>query len=515
MIQFGSDTRKRMIQGAITFAKAVSTTYGPKGRNVVLDRAAGILSTKDGVTVAREIFLKDPIENMGAQILKQACLRVNEKAGDGTTSAAIISAALLIEGFKNIEAGYDPVSLIRELDQGFDKCYKALPNMRSKDLDYFKLYHVSKIASNGDEVISKYLAEATMDVGDDGTITIEEGRGLEVEKIYCNGMEYQQNILNEGFLKKETERIIVKPLVAVVGEVLTKVSDIQDILECASQWPQNTLLLFCDDIQGEALDTVLTNDSKDVVHCIPIRAPGFLTKRKEYLKDIAAYSGACYISSLAGFNHTQWDSEWFGLLERATVKSKSFTLESLDVFSDQIETRIKEIEAEYNQAISEYDRDRCKERKSKLSGSLCIIKVGGVTESECKERRARIEDALNAIQSALKQGITPGACVNYLTLSTHLGDTLGEDILRKALLKTLELLARNSGLDGPEIVLKTLDLQKENPYVGFDPNKKEFRDVFNSEEPVFDTYLTVKSVLEGAQSICKTLLLTEASICKD
>lgn len=527
-VRHGTDARRHILEGAKILAQSVGVTYGPHGRTVILDRMAGLLATKDGVTVAREVELDHPIQNLGCQILKTACIKVNSDAGDGTTSTAIIAAALLEEGHKLVVSGFDPMQVARGIQAAAERAIEVIRSMGVPVEDQEILKRVAMIASNGDEAVSDALAEACMAVGKDGTITIEDGRSVGIELIYKEGMEIDRGVAATAFLgTSATERVMEGPLVAVIGASLKTVEDVQSVMEVASQWPQNHLLLFCEDISGDALKMMVMNDQQGVMHCVAVPAPGFHNRKKDYLRDLAALAGADYIDPSIGGTHQEWDPTWFGGFRQATIKEKSSVLVAYDEASETIEARIEEIRAELNNSSSEYDRDRCKERLAKLSGGLCIMAVGGFTEAEMKERRARIEDALGAVQAALAEGIVPGAGTSYLIAGDDLLDEVPQDkgvafaagwkMTAKALQRPLRVLARNAGFDGPEIVENVRKARHESRFlssvrwVGWDARTHEIRDLAR-DPSIIDPVPVAVTVVRSAASVASTLLTIETSI---
>lgn len=526
-IHNGSEARRHLLKGAQVLAKAVSVTYGPFGRTVLMDRMAGLLATKDGVTVAREIDLEHHVQNMGCQILKECCVKVNTDAGDGTTSTAIIAAALIEEGNKLATAGLDPMQIAAAFKAAAECSIDLIRGQRVSVQNQKDLEHVAMIASNGDIDVSAALAEACMAVGRDGTVAIEDGRSVGIELVFKEGMEIDRGVAAGAFLGTSgSERILEGPLVAVIGGSLTKVEDVQSVMEIASQWPQNHLLVFCEDISGDALKMAVMNDQQGVMHNVFVPSPGFHGKKKDYLKDLAALAGADFIDPEVE-NHQSWDADWFGGLRQATLRDRSSTLVAYEEAEEIIATRVEEIRNEMNFLTSEFDRDKCKERLAKLSGGLCIMQVGGYTEAELKERRARIEDALGAVQAALAEGVLPGAGTSYLFASEYLLNVVPEafsedpsymagwNAFAKALQRPLKVLAQNAGFDGPEIVQSVLDYrqttEQDEFWCGWDAKENKIRRL--SDEPaIYDPVPVFVAVLRAAASVAGMLLTVEASI---
>ena len=523
-IDIGLEARAKLLAGAKMLVKTVAVTYGPLGRTTLLDRMAGLLATKDGVTVAREIVLPDPAMNLGAQTVKQSCLLVNEQVGDGTTTAAIIAGSLLEQGHKLVAAGHDPMQIVRGIRGAASQAAAiigdlAVPIESQKELEW-----VALVASNGDEEVAHNLAEACMAVGKDGTISIEDGHSVGIELEFKDGMEIDKGVVSPGFLRgQEDGRVIEGPLVAVIGSPLREVEDVQHVLEESSQWPQNDLILFAESVEGQALTTMLVNDAKEVVKCVACNAPGFGDKKKGYLRDIAALAGATFVDPAAGMSvNKAFDSEWFGSLRKVTVRRRGAVLVAYTEAQDTIKERITGLRRELAETGSEYDQDRLTERIAKLAGGLCIMRIGGFSEAALKERRARVEDALGSVQSALEHGVVPGGAVAYLTIAedivygeclTDVGRKAGYDILCEALRAPLIQLADNAGLEGRVVERQVASAREGDEYgwIGLDLQQGKIRDL--AEDPsVFDPAPVVLSVIDAAVSAATTLLTVEVSI---
>lgn len=516
----------------MTLARTVAVTYGPHGRTCILDRLAGMLATKDGVTVAREIELGDSLENLGAETLKAACIKVNDDVGDGTTTAAILAAAILEGGWKAIVAGAQPKEIARGIMAAGDEVVAYVQEQAHPVKNQQGLEKIALIASNGDQEVASFLAEACMAVGRDGAIVIEDGRGVDSTLTFKEGMEINQGALSPAFLVGcGMERIIEGPLVAVVSNVLSKMDDVRELMEVASQWPQNELIVFAPDVVGEALATMALNNSKEIVKCIAVRAPGGGGRREDYLKDIAALAGADYVDPVAGYDVKAWDPEWFGSFRQATIGMKSTVLKAYEESSGGIEQRLAEIRGEEDRCTSDYDRDRLRERKAKLTGGLAILEIGGVTEGAMKERRARVEDALSAVQAALKGGTVPGGGIAYImgieTLDgTRVDETddfvTGWAVCRNALARPTEVLAHNAGKNGKAVVERVRQIRTSTGHrihtgrhdlgdYGWDAMRDEVRDL-TQDPAIIDPALVAASVVETACSVAATLLTTGASI---
>lgn len=511
----GYEARKRLLSGALQLAKAVTVTYGPAGRTCILDRLSGLLATKDGVTVAREVELSDPVANQGAAILREACIKVNDEVGDGTTTTALLAAEMLREGHKYVAAGADPNQMIQGMraaqDAAFETIYAlAEPIRTQKDLE-----RVAMIASNGDVEVAKNMAEACMAVGQDGTITIEDGQSIEVTLEFKEGMEIEKGVTNTDFLEGDIERVIEGPLVAVINVSLNTLEDVQELLEVASQWPKNELLVFCRSVGGEALATMLVNNKEKVARCCAVQAPGMSHKQADYLEDVAALSGATFVDPEAGYPWQFWDAEWFGSLRKATIKERVSVLLAYDEAGELLEEHIRKLHAQEAVCVSDYDRDRLQERVAKLSGGLAILKIGGPTEAALKERRARVEDALGSVRAALREGVVPGGGTAYLRASERLaerpkdqdGFSQGWAIVQRALQAPVRKLMANAGYESDPIY----SLRDRSDWEGWDVSQAIIRDL-TLEPRIIDPTAVVVSAIRAAISVSATLLTVEATI---
>lgn len=523
-ITAGNPARRKLLEGACLLAKAVAKTYGPRGRTALLDRQAGLLATKDGVTVAREVDLPDPGQNMGAQMLKEACIQVNNDVGDGTSTVAVLTAALLQQGHRVLTGRMDSTQVIRGMrDAGAEVVRNLSPLTMPVETESF-LQRVAFISSNGDEEIATFMAKACMAVGRDGTISIEDGRGVESSLEFKEGMEIDKGAASHAFFDRgSVERVIDGPLVACVNAPLTKLEDVHSILEESSQWPQNDLLLFATTIEGQALSTMVLNNSQEVVKSCAVIAPGFGPHQASFLQDIAAVAGASYISPDKGDDFRKWDPEWFGSFRKVTVGMKGSLLEAYDEASEEIQKRIEWVRAEGEKLTSDYDRDRLNERLAKLSGGFAILRVGGITEAALKERRARVEDALGSVQAALKGGVVPGGGTAYIAAGLAsmpdcaVGEELdpgymaGWDVVRRGLEAPMRTLARNAGFAGPALVAQYKGHEEKDPWHGWDATTGAFRSL-REDPPVLDPLYVVSSVIETAVSVASTMLTTGVSI---
>lgn len=522
LIIYGAENRKRLLAGASMFSKAVCTTYGPHGRIVMLNRTVGLLSTKDGVTVAREINFEDPVANMACQVFKSACIKVNDEAGDGTTTTACISAAVLQEACMLIESGMNPVHMARGVQMAAQAACNAIWDLAMPIETQSELERVALISSNGDQDVAEKLAEAVMAVGKNGTVSIEDGHGIETVLLFKEGMEIDRGAASAHFLKDQNERELDGPLVAVVAAHLRTIEDVLSMCEEATAFNGRPLLIFCEGIEGEALKTLIMNDSaKSEFSFVAVLSPGNFDRKIEYLGDIAALAGADLIDPKQGGQWTQWDANWFGGLRTARVEAKKTTLVAYDEASDTIKNRIAEIVVSRKFATSQYDTDRINERLATMEGGLCIMQIGATTESELKEKRARVEDALGSVQAALRDGIVPGGGTAYLAAYQAIkGKCPVDDLevmagwgcLERALLRPLNTLAKNAGKNGDYLVEKLLEARQDaSDWLGWDALVDEFRD-FSLDTTIIDPCKVAIAVIEAASSATSTLMTAEASI---
>lgn len=522
-VLFGARNRERLLQGVRIFSRTVCVTYGPAGRVAMLNRASGLLATKDGVTVAREINLRDPVANMACQTLKQACIQVNDEAGDGTTSAACIAAAILEEGCKLTVSGYNPILLARGIRKAADQVVNAMLDAAKPITTQDELVKVAFIASNGDTEVAEQLAEAVMAVGKNGTVSIEDGKGVETTLVFKEGLEIDRGALSMHFLGAETERVLEGPLVACIAATLRTTEDVLDLLGVASQFYPRPLLVFAEGIEGDALKTMVMNDTNADVdfECVGVMAPGFHDRKVDYLGDLAALSGADLIDPRQGGQWKTWDLEWFGALQEATIAHKRSTLVGYPECREIIGERIEWIRATAQHGTSDYDKDRVNERIAGLEGGLCIMQIGAYTEAALKEKRARVEDALGAVQGALEEGILPGGGIAYLIGHQALAEcpytepemVIGWGILREALCFPLAVLAQNAGYEGSSVLAQVLEARKGEPlsWIGWDALANEIRD-FGADNSVIDPTRVAIAVIDAAVSAASTLLTSEVSI---
>ena len=522
-ILYGAENRRKLTAGAALFNRAVGITYGPQGKTVLLDRAVGLLATKDGVTVAREMDLPDPVENIACQALKAACIKVNDEAGDGTTTAACMSASLVTESCKLVAAGYNPVLMSRGVQMAAQEAILAIQDMAQPIQTQAQLEKVALISSNGDQEVASKMAEAVMAVGKNGTVSIEDGNGIDTTLEFKSGMTIDRGAASMHFLKDNTERYLDGPIVALIAATLRTVEDVLDLCEEATTMGGRPLLLICNGIEGEALKTLILNDANpdiDFEFCA-ILSPGNFDKKADLMADIAALSGADVIDPTTGGSWKKWDRNCFGALRSAKVRAKETTMMAYDEASETIQDRIVAINNSRSFATSQYDLDRINERLAILEGGLCVMQIGAHTEAELKEKRARVEDALGAVQSSLAEGIIPGGGISYLAAyQVIVGQCPSEDpeiragwsTVEQALLMPLATLIQNAGENGDFVIQKLLELRADPfSWVGWNARTKEYDDFMKSGD-VIDPTRVACAVINAASSSAATLMSSEVSI---
>lgn len=529
-IRTGIQARKKILEGAVKLTKTVGVTYGPGGRTVMMQRFAGLLATKDGVTVAQEIHLQDREENLGAQIIKEACVRVNKEVGDGTTSTAILAEGIMQEGHKMIVAGVHPGDLIAGIQEASREAIKAVRRHSLPVESKEDLYRIAFISCNGDEEIAGHLAEASMAVGRDGTITITDGFNTETCLEFKEGMEISSGT-SDIFRDFQPKKTLEGALVAVINAPLHTVPDVVPMLEEATQWP-NPLVIIAPRIEEGAFTTFMMNHMLDsrkrdrVKEMCPLVAPGMPQQKFELLKDIAALTKATIVDPNAGMNHTQWNPEWFGTVRRITFTADTTVLEAYPEAHETVRSRLEELRKQKGH-LSGFELDQLQERMGKLSGGVAVLRVGGETESAMKERRARIEDALGSVRASLRGGMVPGAGSAYLLAAASLSDRSdfpntdygsGWKLLAKVLQKPVRTLIQNAGYD-PECAhtlysdIQNALSQHSSTWMGWDILQNQKRNLI--QDPLIaDPTDVVVSAIESAVSVASLLLTAEASITK-
>jgi len=521
-IIFSDDARRKLKNGIDIVANAVSTTLGPKGRNVALDRKFGSPTiTHDGVTVAKEIELEDPFENMGAQLLKEAATKTNDIAGDGTTTSTVLAHSIVTEGLKNLAAGANPMLLKR----GIESAAKAVAAEITKNaIEVTTKEEIANVAtiSAQDRVIGELIAEVMDKVGKDGVITVEESKGLEFEKDYVEGMQFDRGYISPYFVTdtEHMEAVIPDPYVLIYDKKISTAAEIVPILEKLVQIGKRDLLIIAEDIDGEALPTLVLNKMRGMLNVLAVKAPGFGDRRKAMLQDIAILTGGQVISEETGRKLESVVISDLGRAEKVVADKDNTTVVGGKGDDKEIKARIEQIKVEIEKTTSDYDREKLQERLAKLSGGVAIIRVGAATETELKEKKHRVEDALSATRAAVEEGIVAGGGVALINAMSSL-DTLkmanedeqiGVKIVRKSLEIPMVKIAENAGKDGSVIVENVRQEQKskKNHNMGYDVLRDEFMDMVKGG--VIDPAKVTRGALENAASIAAMILTTEALV---
>ena len=516
--KYGDDARKALEAGVDTLANTVKITLGPKGRNVVLDKSYGTpLVTNDGVTIAKEIQVADPFENMGAQIIREVSTKTNDVAGDGTTTAAVLAQAIVKEGLRNVAAGANPMVLKKGIAFATDAAVEELKKI-SKDVeDKTAIAQVAAISAS-DDSIGQLISDAMEKVGKDGVITIEEGKAMHTELNVVEGMQFDRGYVSP-YLVTNTEKMeaeLDNPAILITDK---KISNVQEILPLLEQVLKNglKLLIISDDIEGEALTTIIVNKLKGVFNCVAVKAPGFGDRRKAYLEDIAILTGGTYIASDLGYDLKAVTVDMLGTAKSVKVGKENTTIIGGAGDPEAIKARVAAIRAQIAETTSDYDREKLQERVAKLAGGVAVIGVGAATEVEMKERKMRIEDALAATRAAVEEGIVPGGGVALLSVIPAVrkacknleGDVkTGANIIISALEAPIRQIAANAGVDGG-VVAATITA-KNKPNFGYDAAKNTYCDMI--KQGILDPTKVTRSALQNAASVASTLLTTEALV---
>ncbi|MHB8991284.1 MAG: chaperonin GroEL [Chloroflexota bacterium] len=521
--QLAYDERARasLKRGMDILAEAVKTTLGPKGRNVALDKKWGAPTvTHDGVTVAKEIDLKDPFENMGAQLLKEAATRTNDVAGDGTTTATVLAQAIINEGLKNVAAGANPMMLKRGIERASEAVVAEIKAMAMPVKGKEEISDIATISA-ADPEIGDLIAEVMDKVGKDGVITVEEGRGLRFETEYTEGMQFDRGYISAYFVTNpdRMEAVLEDPFILITDKKISAIADILPVLEKMLQTGKKELLILAEDVEGEALATLVVNKLRGTLNVLAVKAPGFGDRRKAMLDDIATLTGGKVISEEIGRKLDSTQIQDLGQARRVVANKDETTVIEGKGESRDIEARIKQIKAQIDETTSDYDREKLQERMAKLSGGVAVIKVGAATEVELKERKHRVEDALSATRAAVEEGVVPGggvALVNAIVGLDKLqmeGDEMtGAQMLRRALEEPMRQIARNAGLDGSVVVeaVRRLAREKNDKSLGYDVMGGEYVNMVDSG--IIDPAKVTRSAVENAASIAAMVLTTEALV---
>ena len=516
-IKYGSEARTALEKGVNQLADTVKVTLGPKGRNVVLDKSFGApLITNDGVTIAKEIELEDGFENMGAQLIREVASKTNDVAGDGTTTATVLAQAMVHEGMKNLEAGANPIVLRKGMKKATDKAVEAIRAMSSKVNGKEQIARVAAVSS-GDEEVGQMVADAMEKVSNDGVITIEESKTMQTELDLVEGMQFDRGYISAYMATdmEKMEAILDDPYILITDK---KISNIQDILPVLEQIVQSgaRLLIIAEDIEGEALTTLIVNKLRGTFNVVAVKAPGYGDRRKEMLQDIAILTGGQVISEELGFDLKETTMDQLGRAKSVKVQKENTVI--VDGCGDKkaIEDRIAQIKKAIEETTSEFDKEKLQERLAKLAGGVAVIRVGAATETEMKEAKLRMEDALNATRAAVEEGIIAGGGSAYIHASKEVdklteeleGDEkTGAKIILKALEAPLHQIAANAGLEGAVIVNK---VRESDPGVGFDAYAEEYVDMVS--KGILDPAKVTRSALQNATSVASTLLTTESVV---
>ncbi|MGD2252240.1 MAG: chaperonin GroEL [Anaerolineales bacterium] len=521
-LAFAEDARMRLKQGVDILAKAVATTLGPKGRNVALDRKFGSPNiTHDGVSVAKEIELEDPFENMGAQLLKEAATKTNDIAGDGTTTSTVLAHAMVTDGLKNLAAGSNPMMLKRGIEQAAKAVSEAIAKQAIDVTTKEEIASVAAISAQ-DREIGELIAEVMDKVGKDGVITVEESKGLEFETEYVEGMQFDRGYISPYFVTdpENMESVIEEPYLLIHDKKISAASDMVPILEKLVQIGKRDLVVIAEDIDGEALATLVLNKLRGMLNVVAVKAPGFGDRRKAMLQDIATLTSATVITEELGRKLESVTINDLGKAGKIVATKEDTTIIEGQGEPDKIKGRIEEIKVEIEKSTSDYDREKLQERLAKLSGGVAVIRVGAATETELKEKKHRVEDALSATRAAVEEGIVPGggvALINALDTIKSLkskeeDENIGINTVRRALEVPLRKIAENAGKDGA-VILDTVRRQQEaddNKHLGYDVIESKYVDMVKSG--IIDPAKVTKGALENAASIAAMILTTEALI---
>jgi chaperonin GroEL len=517
-VMFSDEGRAALLRGVNVMAAAVKATMGPKGRNVVIDKKFGSPTiTKDGVTVAKEIELKDNYEDMGAQMLKEVASKTSDIAGDGTTTATVLAQAIVREGLKNVTAGANPMGLKRGIDKAVEVVVEELKKMSKSTKDKKEIAQVATIASNNDKTIGNLIAEAMEKVGKDGVITVEESKSSETVLDVVEGMQFDRGYLSPYFVTDaERMEVVLEDALVLIHE--KKISVMKDMLPLLEQVARagKPFLVIAEDIEGEALATLVVNKLRGTLHCAAVKAPGFGDRRKAMLEDIAILTGGKAITEDLGIKLENIKLEDLGKAKKIVVDKDNTTIVEGAGKTASIEGRIKQIRAQIEETTSDYDREKLQERLAKLAGGVAVIKVGAATETAMKEKKARVEDALNATRAAVEEGIVPGGGVALLRASVAIeglkleGDEkVGANIVKRALEEPIRNIVENAGLEGSVIVEKVK--AEKVATRGFDAESLEFVDMIQAG--IIDPTKVERVALQNAASVASLLLTTEALIC--
>ena len=518
LINFNTDARAALKRGVDQLADAVKVTLGPKGRNVVIDKKFGAPTvTKDGVTVAKEVELTDPIENMGAQMVREVASKTSDVAGDGTTTATVLAQAIVREGLKNVTAGANPMDLKRGIDLAVQKIVEGLKEM-SKTVgdDKEKIAQVGAISANNDRAIGELIANAMEKVGKDGVITVEEAKGTETTLDVVEGMQFDRGYLSPYFVTdaETMETILEDPYILIHDKKISAMKDLLPLLEKVAQ-SGRSILVIAEEVEGEALATLVVNKLRGTLRVCSVKAPGFGDRRKAMLEDIAVLTGGTVISEEKGFKLENASLTYMGTAKRVTIDKDNTTIVEGAGKKDDIKKRINEIKQQIDKTTSDYDKEKLQERLAKLSGGVAVVKIGASTEVEMKEKKARVEDALHATRAAVEEGIVPGGGVAHLRCQQKLDEVktenedqkIGVEIIRRSVEEPIRLIVENAGLEGSVVVNK---IKEGKGDFGFNAQTEKYENLIAAG--VIDPTKVSRIALENAASVAGLLLTTEATI---
>jgi chaperonin GroEL len=520
-LEFEEQARRSLKEGIDALADAVKTTLGPRGRHVALDKKFGAPNvTHDGVTVAKEIELEDPFQNMGAQLLKEAATKTNDVAGDGTTTATVLAQAIIHEGFKNVAAGANPMDVRRGLEKGMDAVVAAIKDMSTPVQGRDDISHIATISA-ADADIGNILADIFEKVGKDGVITVEDGKSLAMEVEFTEGMKFDRGYISPYFVTsaERMEAVLEEPYVLVTDKKISAIQDLLPVLEKILQSGRKDFMVVAEDVDGDALATLVVNKLRGTLNALAVKAPGFGDRRKEMLQDMAILTGGVVISEETGRKLDSATLEDLGRARRVVANKDETTIVEGHGDSEAIQGRVGQIKAQIDVTTSDYDREKLQERLAKLSGGVAVIKVGAATEIEQKLRKSRVEDAISATKAAAEEGIVPGGGVALINAAGKLGDlglqgdqAVGVRALRRALEEPLRQIVENAGMEGSVVVEEVRRQQRDqgSANVGFDVSAEEYTDMV--KRGIIDPAKVTRSAVENAVSIAGMILTTEALI---
>ncbi|MCM8804945.1 MAG: chaperonin GroEL [Candidatus Omnitrophica bacterium] len=517
-ILLGEEARRKILEGMEIMVSSLRPTLGPKGRCAVLEKKFGSPTViNDGVTIAKEIELEDPYLNLGAQLLREVASKTNDVAGDGTTTASLLAVTIAKEGFKNVAAGANPVHLRRGIEKAVKEVVAKLKSMSNPVKDKHEIQQVATIAAANDSEIGKIIAEAMDKVGKEGVITVEEAKGTETELKVVEGMQFDRGYLSPYFITdpERMECVLEDVYILIHDKKISSVKDILPLLEKIAQ-SGRPLLIIAEEVEGEALATLVVNKLRGTLQCCAVKAPGFGERRKAMLEDIAILTGGQAIMEELGLKLENVDLSMLGRAKRVIVDKENTTIVEGAGSASKIQGRINQIKSEIEKTTSDYDREKLQERLAKLAGGVAVVNVGAPTETDMKERKARVEDALSATRAAVEEGVVPGGGVALIRCEKEIDkikfddtdEKTGAMIVKKALEAPLRQIAENSGLDGAVVVQKVRE--SDNPNFGFNAEKDDFEDLV--EAGIIDPTKVVRSALENAASMAALLLTTESLI---